>query len=195
MTEPNSDVQRRLHNCGPGAREEFRCAAIGASVDLDLATALMGWDAIPWRRSRTVVSRRHDADEIDPDGIELMFVEDVFVGVCGQVLESLHAPRPRVPGMAEIVRSIVALVLEHGWHRELIGLARHAYRDPHVWRMGPSVAQGLEPRVDARDVALIIAAHAVYTPPLLLWTRVPSLDWLRTDILIRARCPWQDGAR
>jgi hypothetical protein len=195
MTEPNADAGSRLHNCGPGAREIFRCAPIGTTVDLDLARALMGWDAMPWRRSRAVVSGRYTPDESDSNRIDSAFVQSAFVEVCGRVLETLDAPRPGGARMAAMVRSIVAVVLEHGWHRALLGLARHAYRNPQLWCASSSYARSYKPRCDSRDVALTIAAHAVYTPPLLLWTRAPSLDWLRPSVALHVRCPWKDGAR
>jgi hypothetical protein len=37
------------------------------------------------------------------------------------------------------------------------------------------------------DVALTVGVYAVFAPPLILWTRTPSLRWFRTDTLIVLR--------
>jgi hypothetical protein len=197
MTEACGEAQTRLHNCGPGPREVFRCAPIGASVEIDLATVLAGWDAMPWHRSRTIVSRRRDPDEDDPVGMDSRFIEPTFVSMCGHVLERLEVPYAPGHDMATMVRRVVAVVLERAWHHDLLGLAGHTMRDPQVWLLGTGFVRNSTrfPSTSTRDVALAIAAHAVYAPPLLLWTRVPSLDWLRTDISLQLRCPWQAGAR
>jgi hypothetical protein len=192
--EGTSPTQSALHNCGPSPREVFRCAAIGSTDTVDLSRVLSTWQDMPWAESRRIVSTRVAALHTPPRHADLCFAEPAFGRVCACVLECLDAPRPGDANSGTLVRGIVTLVLDRGWHRDMIGLARHTSREVGRWRASPPTGT-LEAPAYARDVALAIAAHAVYTPPLLLWTRVASMDWLRCDIALIVRRPWEGGSR
>jgi hypothetical protein len=195
MIEGNAPTQAALHNCGPSPREVFRCPAIGSTETIDLARVLWGWQEMPWAQTCTIVSTRVAESASPPADRDRRIAGPQFAAVCARVLECLEASHAPDAGAAALVRSVVALVLDCGWHRDMIGLAKHTQQPVLRWRAGPRWPEAPKEPVHSRDVALAIAAHAVYTPPLLLWTRVPSLDWLRCDIVLAVRCPWQSGAR
>jgi hypothetical protein len=192
----------RLHNSGPGAREVIRCAPIGIDRRVDLFQALYGCQEVP---RRLVYAFRRDAETtMVVQGKQYpAFTSDMgritptlAVDVCGVLLAALGVAVPEPAGAAphQHARTLLRLLLDHvveqGWHEVLLGLVTHGSWPPAHWRTPARTGQG---RTTPADAALALAAFAVYAPPVLLWTRTPSLDWVRCDVFLQVRQLWGGG--
>jgi hypothetical protein len=178
MREPGSQThpaQHQLHNCGPVSREVFRTPAIGRLTTFDLRRTLLGWTA--GREGFDLAAAWPE----DTAHVPAPFV----VSIAHEVLCELGIEPPSVEvGEAARARRCLAALVEglqaRGKLRRLVGIAFHAARDDD-----PVVAPARTP--STLQFATTLAVYAVYAPPLLLWTRGPSLRWLRADTLIMLR--------
>jgi hypothetical protein len=169
--------QHRLHNCGPSAREVFRTSPVGTVVTLDLVAALCGWSG----GGDAVAGFLVGPYEAPPGLIESAAAWALgelapAAAVDAVTVESTTAARAR-RHLAHLVRHVVAT----GLVSDLVGIARDLPRDPAMpYPTAPSVTQ-------PEHLARVLAAHAVYAPPLLLWNRPPSLHWCRSDHVLELR--------
>jgi len=170
---PGARPRHRLHNCGPTSREVFRTPAIGERVTFDLRSALLGWAAGPG----ALEIPAGWADGSDPTPARLV------IDAAGRALRELEMELPPAEDGADADharRCLAALVgglRGRGHLRRLAGIAFHAVREDD--------AVGAPERTPAAlQLATTLAVYAVYAPPLLLWSRTPSLRWLRGDTVI-----------
>jgi hypothetical protein len=179
IQEPGSRAEpalHRLHNCGPVAREVFRTPAIGRVLTFDLRRALLGW--APVRGDLDI-----EAEWPDPLG-------DAPPALIARVAAAVLADRGGEPPVhrtgtdADHARRCLAVLVEHLAHRgrlrRLAGIASHA-------RRAASPPAATERPVSTNTLALTLAVYAVYAPPLLVWSRTPSLRWFHGPLMIRLR--------
>jgi hypothetical protein len=168
--------QHRLHNCGPVSREVFRTPAIGELVTFDLRRTLLGW-----------AKRRAGLGMPDgwTDGA-VPLPAAVIAAATSRVLSVLGIePPPHGAGTdaghaRRCLGALVGLLEEAGLLRDLVGIAFHTVRAAEA-PADPARSTSTE------ELARALAVYAVYVPPLLLWTRTPSLRWFRGDTLITLR--------
>jgi len=170
-------TQHRLHNCGPVSREVFRTPAIGALMTFDVRRVLLGWAE---GREGFDLATEWPADvERAPAAL--------LARVAREAIRELRMePPPEEDGSdADHARrglaALVAGLRKKGRFRRLVGIAFHAVRTDEGCEV-----PGRKP--STVRLATTLAVHAVYAPPLLLWTRNPSLRWMRADTLIMLRC-------
>jgi hypothetical protein len=174
--EGPAGVLAGLHNSGAAPREVFRTAAIGRVVHFDLAGARDTWD----RAGRI-------AREVGESARKVGGVPSVIHAcLTAAVLQELGA---EVPLVAENepdaqARRLLGVLVEtlrgRGALDDLVGLAFHEQRTDASTSVVPDEVSTLE-------MARTLAVYAVYAPPLLLWSRSPSLGWMRSDTLIGLR--------
>ena len=184
-----------LQNSGPDTREVFRCPALGTLQRLDLFSALLCCDVVPRDQFYAVLRAADDTLPTPPPMIARIPAENVeAIGlvVLGALGVASSPPSGSCPTerAQEVLRRVVALVKERGWHTTRLGIATHVELDPATWRDRERI--GCD-RVSVAFLAFTLAAFSVYSPPLLLWTREPSLDWLRVDIHLGLRSLWGAG--
>lgn len=213
-----------LHNSGPGPMAVYRTGAVGQTFQLDLGTMLRCWTGLPAELRAPMACNPPGMDGPSP---EAFCPPDKAAGIARFLLEAL-APRsraratreaherrlatadaPRDPG--ERARTSIAMlaerVAEMGWLSPFYGLARwQTLNNPvHMTRPGkalqnewPWLPAGEEHRVLRH--AWSVCAVSYMSPPLILWTRPPSLTWWRGDNVIllhwlgRASVPAAAGA-
>jgi hypothetical protein len=159
FAEPASLHQDRLHNCGPTSGEVFRTPAIGRVVTFYAGSALAGWKGEPSVR------------DVAHDPVRAAAL------VLPAVLEELGIPTPSGRGRKEertlrMLGALVEALRERGHTHGLVGIASHAWGIPY----GDPPAQK---HVSTLVLARTLGVYAVYAPPLVLWSRTPSLQWLR----------------
>jgi hypothetical protein len=174
----------RLNNCGPVAREVFRTPAIGMMLTFDLRRTLLGWAA--GRDGFDV-----EAEWPDPLGdappaliarLAAAALADLGVEPPGRGIgtDADHARRC----LAALVRQLA----QRGRFRRLWGIASHA-------RRVVSARASTEQPASTVTLALTLAVYAVYAPPLLVWSRTPSLRWFNGPLLIHLRRLGEPGGR
>jgi hypothetical protein len=171
-----SAANGRLHNSGAGPREVFRTPSIGKLVTFDLRKALVAR-----------VSRQPGCEGDGEWGIERSPAPPELVALAarqaliGLGLTSDHEPggEPAQEARASLA-ALIAALQKRGLLRGLAGIASHEAR------VEPVLTRRL-PEVSTRDLARTLAVYAVYAPPLLVWSRTPSLRWFRGDTVIRLR--------
>jgi len=187
----------RLNNSGYGAPPQtFRCPEIGRCHNLDLLAALAAWPDLAAgdlaaleeavQRGNTPLDRAMLVPARIPAATAASIVGGLLqsLGAPGEPVREESAMEAATLLLGRLVRHVVGL----GWHRTLLGLGSPLPLSPATWRVGEPPAGPLQP---SESVALTVAAFAVFRPPLLLWTRAPSLDWLRVDMRIAIRQLWQ----
>jgi hypothetical protein len=166
----------RLQNSGPTTREVYRTAAIGSLLHFDFDVALGAWD-----RPGGVVRTLEESAEAG-DGIPATIV----TCVTGAVLRELGvdfpvaAERDRDGQARRALALLVDTLRARSMLDDLVGIALHEHRTATT----PTRAAG---SVSSEELARTLAVLAVYTPPLVLWTRTPSLRWICHDTLIVLR--------
>ena len=174
-----------LHNSGPGSREVFRTAAIGELVVFALGRALLdwpGWGADEPPRLGRLLRRRADI----PPAIAIAAARHALVAL-GETHDAAPVPRDQdraARAACDLLARLARALRERGQLDHLVGLASHK-EVPHAAQ--PAEGSSEEPRSSAADFARTLVAHSVYAPPLLLWTRPPSLHWWRADVRITLR--------
>jgi hypothetical protein len=167
-----------LHNCGAGPREVFRTAAIGHLERFDLEGAYRAWD-----RDELVVRTIEESAEAG-GGCTMMSMNACLTAA---VLRELGVPVPLAPeadrdGQARrLLRTLIDVLRDRGALGDLTGIAFHEQRAPAATQR-PAPGSG-----SALEMGRTLAVYAAYSPPLLLWSRSPSLRWLRHDTLIALR--------
>jgi hypothetical protein len=201
-SEPGSPASHRLHNCGPGVREVFRCPPIGGDLRLDLYRALCRCREVraahggALRPSIPLEDGRSGSGSEMPAAALARIPERSIAAVGVALLEALDGRLPPTRAGADagraqpVLRAVIAAVMERGWHTERLGLARHAEVERERWNAKARI--GCTP-VSVEELAFTLAAFAVYTPPLLLWSRNPTMDWLRVDVYMQLRTAWGAG--
>ena len=182
---PASAASHLLHNSGPCSREVFRTAAIGERMRFSL-----GWALLDWRdwggdqpaRLAALVQRRADI----PPAIAIAAARRALVAL-GERCDDHYVSRDRdraTRSACALLTRLASLLRERGLLDRLIGLASDEELQRPPWRTDPNSA---ESRFSAEDFARTLVAYSVYAPPLLLWTRPPSLHWWRTGVRITLR--------
>jgi hypothetical protein len=166
-----------LHNCGAGPREVFRTAAIGRLERFDLEGARHAW-----HRRELLVRETGESLEagnrVDPISST--------ASLTAAVLRELGVPVPLTPETEgdvqakRLLGTLVEVLRDRGALDDLGGIAFHEQRSQGTQCPAPCIVSTLE-------VARTLAVYAVYAPPLLLWSRSPSLRWMRNDTLIALR--------
>jgi hypothetical protein len=202
ITEPYSPSSHRLHNSGPGVREVFRCSPIGTEVRLDLYSAICRCDALSGGQLQGLrQGLRLEEPPTGPAGgrgtAALARIPESSIAAIGAAaLEVLGEPlAPPLDGSdadraRPVLRAVTGLVMARGWHTDRLGLARHIVVGRESWNAQQRL--GSDP-ISAEELAFTLAAFAVYTPPLLLWSRNPTTDWLRVDVYLQLRALWGAG--
>ena len=181
----------RLHNCGPAPRDVFRCPPLGYVQALDLAHAVVRCDALPAAlRDATWALVRRGAKRFPRELVEELAV--LMLRELGAEPKQEAAEAADAISVARLLQQLVDRTVALGGGAQPLGLARHVVGalDERLARMGVAGSSGFE----ARHVARTLAAYAVYSPPLLLWSRPASLDWLRADVGLVVRCLWNTEA-
>jgi hypothetical protein len=195
MRECGPAPDHRLHNCGPGTREVFRCARVGTDHPVDLLASLAGaagFDADLRSIRRAVMAGTSAADGERGGAIPRPLVADL----AARLLERIGVAPASEPATndaeraAGLLRQLVGEVVRREWHRPLIGLASDTALSQHEW-WAKERLKALPCSLE--DVARTVAAYAVYSPPLLLWSRPASLDWLRVDVTLSLRRLYAPG--
>jgi hypothetical protein len=158
----------RLHNCGCRPAEVFKTATVGTHKLLDLRFAIATYAGSP---------------DCDLDGYwwperSGRLPEGLIAAATRAALQSL-APGDHTPSAGDDAVPLLALLRDRlrgrGTLRGLAGVARERQAEP-----SRSGALHLQPLA----AALTLVAYACYAPPLLLWTRTPSLRWFRSDVVL-----------
>jgi hypothetical protein len=165
-----------LHNCGPGTREIFVTSPVGHVARFDLAAARAGWMAAGHPAGAGGEAPCRSAPHAVPMAAVL------------SAIDAALKPRAAARHAAE-ARRLLAVLIEtlraEGALDDLHGIARAETRGP----FGPMKPP---PPVSALELARTLAVHAVFAPPLLLWSRSPSLRWMPSKHLLTLRrfdCP------
>lgn len=188
--------QSRLNNSGYGRPPAaFRCPAIGGTRLLDLYATLAFWpglapaDLTALETAAASTLSPAPRNQVTQARIPPATIASITAGLLHEL--GTDAGIAHQDGTAEtaaaLVQRLVVEVMTRGWHRTLFGLASPQGIPPHTWRSAEALC---ESQLPAQPVALTLAAFAVFRPPLLLWTRPPSLDWLRADLCISFRRLW-----
>jgi hypothetical protein len=175
LEEGADPAQHRLHNCGPSSREVFRTPAIGRVLTFDLHQARQAWQ-------REEVFRQIVRESAAAGGTPA----SLYTCVIGLALREFGVEIPL--GREEDLRSqtvralgvLVRTLVERGLVDDLAGIAAHHRREP-------GEPEPLAACPSMLEIARTLAVYAVYTPPLVLWTRTPSMRWMRHDTLITLR--------
>lgn len=187
-----SAPRHRMYNSGSAPRDVFRCPPLGSVQSLDLAQAVVRCDALPaeLRDATWAVVRR---------GVK-RFPREIVAELAVLMLRELGAePREEAAGAADalsparLLQQLVDRAVALGGAAQPLGLARHVVGalDERLALAGVGGSSSFEPL----HVARTLAAYAVYSPPLLLWSRPASLDWLRADVGLVVRCLWNTEPR
>jgi hypothetical protein len=200
-----------LHNSGPGPRTVHYTAGVGSTHCLDLGTLLYLWTELPpdLRSPMALTppgpngpSRKNFAPPEKVAGIA-RFLLDAIAPTRGTEQE-LAAHRRRVqaceaPGTlhGKACASIAALaerVSELGWLTPFHGLVKwKMLSNPVHMTRGLTAMRTEFPWLPAGDEhrslrhAWCVCAASYMSPPLLLWSREPSLAWWRGDDVIELR--------
>jgi len=184
--ERRGAAQHLLHNCGPVSREIFRTPVIGRLTTFDLRSALLGWAT-----SRPYLDLDAGWTE-DPARVPESFVARVADEALREL--QIEAPTDEDGSDADHARRCLAALVgelrERGRLRRLVGIAFHAARNDEAIAAPARTPSTLQ-------LATTLAVFGVYAPPLLLWTRAPSLRWMRGDTVIMLRrfdAPLRGGA-
>jgi hypothetical protein len=152
----------------------MRTSAIGTPIWFDLQTALQGWtgqseevgEPPPWPAGKT----RAPASYVLETVRRVLLEQDVDLPAAGS------------GGDAEAARRCLGRLADHllesGKLRDLTGVASHE---------GRSAKGKTPPPVSTLEFSRTLVVYAAYAPPLLLWTRRPSLRWFRRDVTICLR--------
>ena len=190
--DQGSRASWRLNNCGPSPQEVFRCARVGGRAELDLLRSL--------RRSRILSPElRELRSAVDAaageESASTRIPARLIASMAGKVLDALGGIMPDAEGAdPERAKAALGALVRHvtarGAHRGLLGLAASEAVPAARWWSRARFPAGRE-AID--DVALTMAAFAVYKPPLLLWSGAPSLDWMRVDATLAVHTLWSAG--
>jgi hypothetical protein len=169
--EEPSGTLAALHNSGPGTREVFVTSPVGHVTRFDLATARAGWEAAGHPACASGEARDRPAPYAVPMAAAL------------SAIDAALQPRAAARQAAE-ARHLLAVLIEtlraEGALDDLHGIARAEAR-------GPLAPPKPPPPVSALELARTLAVHAVFAPPLLLWSRSPSLRWMPSKHLLTLR--------
>jgi hypothetical protein len=185
----------RLHNCGPSTREVFRCARVGADHQTDILRSLTRCGPLHEQIVEIRGATRMCEDPAEREHVDPRIPPEIVSSICTRLMERMDATI-NVGDMANdsecatvLLRSLVGHVVDRGWHRRLLGTASHSQVAPENWWKKPRFSPGT---TAVEEVALVVAAYGVYSPPLMLWSRPASLDWLRVDTLLTVRQLWPE---
>jgi hypothetical protein len=200
-----------LHNSGPVPRSVHYTAGVGATHRLDLGTLLHEWTELPSDlRSPMALtppgprgpSRKNFAPPEKAAGIA-RFLLDAIAPIRGTEQE-LAAHRRRVAacegpvkshaGASASIAALAERVSELGWLKPFHGLVQWKTLDNPSHHARGYIADHTEfPWLPAGDEhqslrhAWCVCAASYMSPPLLLWSREPSLTWWRGDNVIELR--------
>jgi hypothetical protein len=165
-----------LHNCGAGPREVFRTAVIGGIERFDLQGAHFAWDL-----DGRVAGILEESAALD-GGIPMSVAASLTAAVLRELGVGVDVrPDPDRDGQTRrLLGVLIETLRRRGELAHLVGIAFHELRTSATSAPAPG-------SVSALEVARTLAAYAVYAPPLLLWSRSPSLRWMRDDTLIALR--------
>jgi hypothetical protein len=179
-------IRSRMNNCGPGsnAREVFRTPLLGTAVIFDLRETLSAgccWIGAALRSTSLKTLTPRAIAEMSRALLEHLGID----------------PPPRLRDGGEDARSqlqvLTRQVVASGRARTCVGVAyacaraiQSASTPPGVHGQAATATQTFRPS-SALDVALTIGVYAVFAPPLILWTRTPSLRWFSSNTLIVLR--------
>jgi hypothetical protein len=165
-----------LHNSGAGPREVFRTPAIGRIQRFDFEAACRGWKpAVADIASRA--SRRAIRDAVTPAAIASLTASVLRDLAIGTPLDSGAAAADEAKRLLGV---LVETLRERGSLHDLTGIAFHESRDS-AYRAPGSTG------VSTLALARTLAVYAVYAPPLLIWSRSPSLRWMGPGTVIALR--------
>lgn len=205
-----------LHNSGPVAREVYRTAAVGRIFHLDIRT-LLGWSALPRELRRPIRYGVHGPGGhlspehlISPDkahGIASFLLDapelagpELATGsgsttpaiqcdAAGRGHEDANATGPARAAIAALAGRLAGL----GWLCPFHGLATStstehgstARENTDMQNEWPWLPGGKEHSL--LRLAWCVCAVSYLSPPLILWSRSPSLAWWRGDEVIALR--------
>lgn len=188
-----------LHNSGPCPREVYRTPAVGRSYRLDLRM-LSGSESLPaaLRRMVGIVDRdadgspaRHVTPPTDVHAIARTLLASLDSDAAAPARVRWRAPKPATADEAcTMIARLAERVAELGWLQPFHGLATVVpfdssrptrapteYNTEWPWLPGGTAYGTLR-------MAWNLCAISYLSPPLILWTREPSLAWWRSDVVI-----------
>lgn len=167
-----ADAQSRLHNSGPVPQEVFRTPAIGTVTYLLLTQTILAWDA--WA-DRPLYPEKTPLPERLPPAFAHEAARRALVRL-GEPEPRAGVPRDPERGKVRACELIAELARVLGARGELadwMGIATcEVLSAPQA--MGAANVRTQNPPTDL-EVARSIVAYSVIAPPLLLWTRPPTL--------------------